>query len=257
MPSARSSGSTSAERAATSRPARGIRPDQRPAGCRVEVSQAPVRGATAGPALGAQGARAASTGTRAESAADTDPVRHGVVRGPSPLDVLRVIRRNMATRVRRRPTDGQGPKQGQNGQNQGQRKATQRKDDPAPLIPVLARRVREVESRVSSKGKASPTNRTKFLVVATLMRSERARVREDVSIPSATRADLAEEDLVIQAPEPPRPVVPPQIAARQVMPQSVPSRALANPFLTPDVGRAQSDYLPNRLAGWDLLSPLY
>src|SRR6476661_2872638 len=307
MPSARSSGSTSAERAATSRPARGIRPDQRPAGCRVEVSQAPVRGATSGPALGAQGARAASTGTRAESAADTDPVRHGVVRGPSPLDVLRVIRRNMATRVRRRPTDGQGPKQGQNGQNQGQRKATQRKDDPAPLIPVLARRVREVESRVSSKGKASPTNRTKFLVVATLMRSERARVREDVSIPSATRADLlkrldgiatilaqvaardtslltlldanakpgpaaqqmrrdwllesgaelAEEDRVIQAPEPPRPVVPAQIAARQVMPQSVPSRALANPFLTPDLGRAQQDYLPGRLAGWDLLSPLY
>ena len=96
----------------------------------------------------------------------------------------------MATRVRRRPTDGPGPQQGQNGQNQGQRKATQRQDDPAPLIPVLARRVREVESRVSSKGKASPTNRTKFLVVALLMRSERARVREDASIPSATRADL-------------------------------------------------------------------
>ncbi len=198
----------------------------------------------------------------------------------------------MATRVRRRP-DGQG-------QNQ-------RKDDPAPLIPVLARRVREVESRVSSKGKASPTNRTKFLVVALLMRSERARVRDDASIPGGTRADLlkrldgiatilaqiaardtslltlldanakpgpaaqqmrrdwllesgaelAEEDLVIQAPEPPRPVVPPQIAARQVMPQSVPSRALANPFLSPDLGRGQQEYLPGRLAGWDLLSPLY
>ena len=93
----------------------------------------------------------------------------------------------MATRVRRRPTDGQGSKQVQ---NNGQRKATQRRDEPAPLIPVLARRVREVEARVSSKGKASPTNRTKFLVVALLMRSERARVREDTSIPSATRADL-------------------------------------------------------------------
>ncbi len=73
----------------------------------------------------------------------------------------------MATRVRRRPTDGQGSKQAP---NPGQRKATQRRDDPAPLIPVLARRVREVESRISSKGKASPTNRTKFLVVALLMR---------------------------------------------------------------------------------------
>jgi SNF2 family DNA or RNA helicase len=70
-------------------------------------------------------------------------------------------------------------------------------------------------------------------------------------------AELAEEDLVIQAPEPPRPVVPPQIAARQVMPQSVPSRALANPFLSPDLGRGQQEYLPGRLAGWDLLSPLY
>ncbi len=211
----------------------------------------------------------------------------------------------MATRVRRRPTDGQGSKQVQ---NNGQRKTTQRRDEPAPLIPVLARRVREVEARVSSKGKASPTNRTKFLVVALLMRSERARVREDTSIPSATRADLlkrldgiatilaqiaardtslltlldanakpgpaaqqmrrdwllesgaelAEEDLVITgAPSRRDPSSRPQIAARQVMPQSVPSRALANPFLTPDLGRAQSDYLPNRLAGWDLLSPLY
>src|SRR4029079_8125310 len=121
----------------------------------------------------------------------------------------------------------------------------------------------------SCKGRASPTTRTRSLVVATLMRSERARVREDASIPSATRADLlkrldgiatilaqiaardtslltlldanakpgpaaqqmrrdwllesgaelAEEDLVISAPEPARPVVPPQIAARQVMPQ--------------------------------------
>ncbi len=59
----------------------------------------------------------------------------------------------MATRVRRRPTDGQGSKQVQ---NNGPRKTTQRRDEPAPLIPVLARRVREVEARVSSKGKAEP-----------------------------------------------------------------------------------------------------
>ena len=59
----------------------------------------------------------------------------------------------MATRVRRRPTDGQGSKQVQ---NNGQRKTTQRRDDPAPLIPVLARRVREVESRVSQQGQGQP-----------------------------------------------------------------------------------------------------
>ncbi|MER7072242.1 DEAD/DEAH box helicase [Terrabacter sp. NPDC000476] len=213
----------------------------------------------------------------------------------------------MATRVRRRPSDGQGKGSTQR-KGADQRHGTPRRDDPAPLIPVLARRVREVEARVSSKGKASPTNRTKFLVVALLMRSERSRVRDDASIPAATRADLlkrldgiatilaqitardtslltlldanakpgpaaqqmrrdwllesgaelAEEDLVITAPEPPRPVVPPQIAARQVTPQSVPARAMANPFLTPDLDRAtHHDYLPGRLAGWDLLSPLY
>jgi hypothetical protein len=203
----------------------------------------------------------------------------------------------MPTRVRRRPTD-----------SIGQRNGSSRGEDPAPLIPVLARRVREVESRVAGKGKASPTNRTKFLVVALLMRQERARVKDDSSIPAATRADLlkrldgiatilaqiaardtslltlldantqpgpaaqqmrrdwllesgaelAEEDLVIHAPEPPKPLVPPEIAARQVTPQSVPSRVLANPFLVPDVTRAGRDeYLPGRLAGWELLGPLY
>src|SRR4051812_34071652 len=85
------------------------------------------------------------------------------VAGAHRLVVRRVIRRNMATRVRRRATDGQGQTQGQKQpQNHPQRKAPARRDDPAPLIPVLARRVREVESRVSSKGKASPSNRTKF-----------------------------------------------------------------------------------------------
>lgn len=182
-----------------------------------------------------------------------------------------------------------------------------RATDPAPLIPILARRVREVEARVTSKGKASPTNRTKFQVVALLMRSERARVRDDAAISSADRSELlkrldgiagilaqiasrdtslltlldpaakpgpaaqgmrrdwliesgaevAPEDLVIKAPEPATPVVPPQIAARQVTPKSVPARVLANPFLAPDLSAARKQDYVGRLSNWELLGPLY
>ncbi|MDN5789974.1 MAG: DEAD/DEAH box helicase [Micrococcales bacterium] len=202
----------------------------------------------------------------------------------------------MTTRVRHRAPDQSGGRQAGN-----------RSDDPAPLIQVLARRVREVESRVASKGRATPANRTRFQVVALLMRSERARVKGDPSIPAATRsvllkrldgvatilaqiaardtsllalldadatpgpaaramrndwllesgAELAPEDLVI-TPRPGAPSVPPELAAKQVVPESVPSRVAANPFLAPDLTRAtRAEYLPGRLAGWELLGPLY
>ena len=218
----------------------------------------------------------------------------------------------MPTRVRTRAGNGSTASKGSaasrssKGSN-GSGSNGSRRDEPAPLIPVLARRVREVESRVAGKGKASPTNRTKFLVVALLMRSERARVRDDATLPTGTRADLlkrldgiagilaqiaARDTSLISlldagvkpgpaaqqmrrewllesgaevadepaepAPEPDRPVVPAQIAARQVLPRSVPARARANPFLVPDVEVAtRRQYLPTRLAGWELLSPLY
>ncbi|MEO7132558.1 MAG: DEAD/DEAH box helicase [Dermatophilaceae bacterium] len=203
----------------------------------------------------------------------------------------------MTTRVRHRGSD-----------RSGQQHADNRSNDPAPLIQVLARRVREVESRVAAKGRATPSNRTKFQVVALLMRSERARVKADTSIPSATRAvllkrldgvatilaqiaardtsllalldadatpgvtarqmrhdwllesgaELAPEDLVITAPPPPAPMVSPQLAAKQVLPRSVPARVAANPFLAPDLTKAiREEYLPGRLAGWELLGPLY
>jgi hypothetical protein len=206
----------------------------------------------------------------------------------------------MPARVRRRSSDGSS--------DTGARRAQTRRDDPAPLIPVLARRVREIEARITSKGKASPTNRTKFQVIALLMRAERSRVRDDTTLTGATRAELlrrlggiatilaqiaardtsllplldvgarpgaaaqqlrrdwllesgaelGEEDLAEVSPPPPEPLVPPQLAAKQVMPQSVPARALANPFLVPDLTpRPAHDYLPSRLAGWELLGPLY
>src|SRR5690606_31785126 len=57
-----------------------------------------------------------------------------------------------------------------------QRQRTRSRDDDAPIIPILARKVREVETK-AQKGKLGPTNRTKFQVIALLMREERARVK--------------------------------------------------------------------------------
>ena len=81
---------------------------------------------------------------------------------------------------------------------QGQRQAparhatrTQRArtHDNEGIIPVLARVVREVEAAVR-RGPAKPSVRTKFQVVALLVREERARVREDQT---STAAGTAKE----------------------------------------------------------------
>ncbi|OOB89614.1 DEAD/DEAH box helicase [Rathayibacter sp. VKM Ac-2630] len=60
--------------------------------------------------------------------------------------------------------------------------------DNAGIIPILARRVREVEAKAQS-GKVGPTNRTKFLVIALLMREERKRVKVDTELSDAQRAE--------------------------------------------------------------------
>ncbi|UOY02151.1 DEAD/DEAH box helicase [Blastococcus sp. PRF04-17] len=60
--------------------------------------------------------------------------------------------------------------------------------------------------------------------------------------------------------EPPvvEPAVDPALAERQVVPQSVISRQLANPFLAPDFEAARpAPARPRRLAGWELLGPLF
>ncbi|OFE15367.1 helicase [Humibacillus sp. DSM 29435] len=189
----------------------------------------------------------------------------------------------------------------------GGRVVLTRPDDPAPIIPILARRVREIEAKVG-RGPMSPSNRTKFQVIALLVRSERARIKGDPEIPSGARtellkrldgiatilaqvtsrdtslltlldgktpgpaaqrlrldwllesgAELAPEDMVIVAPAPPAPVIPAGVTTTQApVPASVSSRVMSNPFLAPDLGRAlQHERLPGRLAGWDLMDPLY
>ena len=56
------------------------------------------------------------------------------------------------------------------------------------IIPLLARAVREVEAS-AQRGKATPANRTKFHVIALLMREERARVKTEEGIPDSERAE--------------------------------------------------------------------
>ncbi len=74
--------------------------------------------------------------------------------------------------------------------NQRRRKTTSsRRDDEAPVIPILARKVREVEAK-AQRGKLGPTNRVKFQVIAFLVREERARVKADTEITDAARAEL-------------------------------------------------------------------
>jgi len=184
-----------------------------------------------------------------------------------------------------------------------QRQRTRSRDDDAPIIPILARKVREVETK-AQKGKLGPTNRTKFQVIALLMREERARVKADPDIGDAARAELlkrldgiaqilaktaARDTSLIALLEPDasistvaqrfrrdwllesgaelspdeliitRETTPaPELPENQVIPASVRSRQLANPFLAPDFSRPAAPVVPvRRLANWELLGPLF
>ncbi|QJU53743.1 DEAD/DEAH box helicase [Herbiconiux sp. KACC 21604] len=175
--------------------------------------------------------------------------------------------------------------------------------DNTGLIPILARKVREVEA-AAQRGKVAPSNRTKFLVVALLMREERASIKADASLGDGERAEqlkrldgiasilartaardtsliaLLENDAAVspaakklrreyledagydvpdEEPDVPAPaatVVPPELAERQVVPTSVKSRQLANPFMAPDLTPAKPHGV-GRLSNWELLGPLY
>ncbi|MWB98034.1 DEAD/DEAH box helicase [Agromyces seonyuensis] len=185
-----------------------------------------------------------------------------------------------------------------------QRSRVRSRDDDAPVIPILARKVREVEAK-AQKGRLGPTNRTKFQVIALLMREERARVKADGEIGEAARAELLKrldgiaqilartaardtsliallepdasvgqvaqrfrrdwllesgaelspDELIITRDPEPTPIQP---AANQVVPASVKSFHLANPFLAPDLESAPEPAVPvRRLANWELLGPLF
>ncbi len=174
--------------------------------------------------------------------------------------------------------------------------------DNVGIIPVLARTVREVEA-AAERGRVLPSVRTKFQVVAMLVREERARVRADEATNGTQKAEqlkrldgiavilahtaardtsllaLLAEDAVVSdaartltrrmlkdagiepAPDQVTPVetsAAPATPERRVVPQSVVSRQLANPFLAPDFASAgKSKASPRRLASWELLGPLF
>ena len=182
----------------------------------------------------------------------------------------------------------------------------QRRPAPRPveqgIIPVLAEVAREVDSAVQ-RPPTRPAVRTKFQVVALLMREERARVMADGGLTESGRAKqlkrldgvatllartaardtsllelLAEDARVSNAarafkvslmraggleppeePAPAAPAAPVPGAETQVVPRSVVSRQLANPFLAPDFEAAAQRIAPraHRLAGWELLEPLF
>jgi hypothetical protein len=91
-----------------------------------------------------------------------------------------------------------------------------------------------------------------------------ALLAEDADVSAAARSLKREmlRDLGIEpapeetAPAPAAPV--PASTDRQVVPQSVISRQLANPFLAPDFSAVpQRNSRPRRLDGWELLGPLF
>ncbi|PRZ06357.1 helicase-like protein [Isoptericola sp. CG 20/1183] len=168
---------------------------------------------------------------------------------------------------------------------------------------MLADIARDVDNAVK-RPPTRPVVRTKFQVVALLVREERARVKADGALTAAKRdqelkrldgvatmlAKIAARDTSLlelladdarvsdaareyrasvmraggieppeEDPEPPAPAAPPPGAEKRVVPQSAISQRLANPFLAPDFEAAAERVpaRPRRLAGWELLEPLF
>ncbi|MBO0922527.1 DEAD/DEAH box helicase [Cellulomonas sp. zg-ZUI222] len=171
------------------------------------------------------------------------------------------------------------------------------------LVPVLAEVAREVD-RAVQRTPIRPSVRTKFQVVALLVREERARLMADDQLGQSRRTQqlkrlddiatmlartaardtsllalLADDARLSDAahaykatvmreagmeppaeePTPAAPTTPVVVPENRVVPQSVRSRQLANPFLAPDFEAAAERRAaqPRRLAGWELLEPLF
>jgi hypothetical protein len=77
---------------------------------------------------------------------------------------------------------------GRQGSRRGapQQQRRRQHQDEAGVIPVLARTVRAIENS-AERGKVNPANRTRFRVVAVLVREERARIKGDKELSDAER----------------------------------------------------------------------
>ncbi|WP_338033945.1 DEAD/DEAH box helicase [Kribbella albertanoniae] len=89
--------------------------------------------------------------------------------------------------ARKQSSGGRGASNGGSSGAAGSRRRRPAKDAEG-LIPVLAKAVREVEGAVE-RAAIKPSTRTKFQVVALLVREERARVNADASATDAHRAE--------------------------------------------------------------------
>jgi SNF2 family DNA or RNA helicase len=139
---------------------------------------------------------------------------------------------------------------------------------------AVALLVREEHARVRADGTSSQSHRDSQLKrldgIATILAKTAVRdpkllalLAEDAVVPGAVKAlkrDMLKSVGIEPAPEE---IVPAEPAAssvrteRRVVPQSVATRQLATPFLAPDFSAVKATVRPRRLAGWELLNPLF
>ncbi|MGI8521827.1 MAG: DEAD/DEAH box helicase [Nocardioides sp.] len=141
------------------------------------------------------------------------------------------------------------------------------------VIGLLVREERAVTKADTERSESARAEQLKRLDgVATILAKTAARdtsllalLAEEASVSDSAktlRADMLRaaglEAPVEEEPEPDPELVQAAPATRRVVPQSVTQRQLANPFLVPDFSAAQQTASrARRLAGWDLLGPLF
>jgi SNF2-related domain/Helicase conserved C-terminal domain len=139
---------------------------------------------------------------------------------------------------------------------------------------VVALLAREEHARVRREQGSSQAHRAEQLKrldgIATILAKAAVRdpallalLAEDAVVSDAARSlkrDMLRTAGIEAAPEetaPTEPAAPSVGTERRVVPRSVVSRQLANPFLAPDFSSARSStVVPRRLADWELLNPL-
>ncbi len=138
---------------------------------------------------------------------------------------------------------------------------------------AIALLVREVRAQVKEDPELSETRRAEELKrlegIATILAVTAARdatllaLLADDAVATPEAREMRREMLedagyeVEPEPEPQEPQEPTEAEQRQVVPQSVISRQLANPFLEPDYSAARkAEAKPRRLVNWELIDPL-
>jgi hypothetical protein len=140
---------------------------------------------------------------------------------------------------------------------------------------VIGLLVREERARVKGDQESTEAHRTEQLKrldgVATILAKTAARdtsllmlLAEDADVSDSARSLKREMETAAGFEPPPEEPAAAETTAvfstaeRRVVPQSVVARQLANPFLTPDFGAVQQGSgKARRLAGWELLGPLF